>query len=110
MCACADDLLYTYFTFAHREGAPFEITEHVRMRRRSSLTLFYMCAQAGAAFESTDHVRMRRRVQELEEDLETATTKCQISILKLDKAATTADDSDRMAKVLQNRYYHTTVV
>jgi hypothetical protein len=48
---------------------------------------------------------MRRRVQELEEDLETATTKCQISILKLDKAATTADDSDRMAKVLQNRYY-----
>jgi hypothetical protein len=47
---------------------------------------------------------MRRRVQELEEDLETATTKCQISILKLDKAATTADDSDRMAKVLQNRY------
>jgi hypothetical protein len=64
------------------------------------------------AFEITEHVRMRRRVQELEEDLETATTKCQISILKLDKAATTADDSDRMAKVLQNRYYtiHTTVV
>jgi hypothetical protein len=86
-------------------GAPFEITEHVRMRRRSSLTLFYTFPQAGAPFEIIAHVRMRRRVQELEEDLETATTKCQISILKLDKAATTADDSDRMAKVLQNRYY-----
>jgi hypothetical protein len=46
---------------------------------------------------------LRRRVQELEEDLETTATKCQISIVKLDKAATTADDSDRMAKVLQNR-------
>ena len=44
-----------------------------------------------------------RRVQELEEDLETTETKCQMAIVKLDKAATTADDSDRMAKVLQNR-------
>jgi hypothetical protein len=69
------------------------------------LNFFSTCAQAGAPFEIIAHVRMRRRVQELEEDLETATTKCQISILKLDKAATTADDSDRMAKVLQNRYY-----
>jgi hypothetical protein len=43
-------------------------------------------------------------VQELEEDLETTETKCQIAIVKLDKAATTADDSDRMAKVLQNRW------
>ncbi len=69
------------------------------------LTLFCKCARRQTRlFEITDHVRMRRRVQELEEDLETATTKCQISILKLDKAATTADDSDRMAKVLQNRY------
>ena len=42
-------------------------------------------------------------MQELEEDLETTETKCQLAIVKLDKAATTADDSDRMAKVLQNR-------
>ena len=41
--------------------------------------------------------------KELEEDLETTETKCQIAVVKLDKAATTADDSDRMAKVLQNR-------
>merc|ERR1711981_125631 len=40
--------------------------------------------------------RLNRRVQELEEDLE-------ITEQKYDKAATAADDSDRMAKVLQNR-------
>ena len=47
--------------------------------------------------------RLNRRVQELEEDLENTETKCQTAIVKLDKAATTADDSDRMSKVLQNR-------
>ena len=47
--------------------------------------------------------RLNRRVQELEEDLETTETKCQLGTTKLDKAATTADESDRMAKVLQNR-------
>merc|ERR1712114_128001 len=40
--------------------------------------------------------RLNRRVQELEEDLE-------ITEQKYVKAATAADDSDRMAKVLQNR-------
>ena len=47
--------------------------------------------------------RMNRRVQELEEDLETTETKFNLGATKLDKAATSADDSDRMAKVLQNR-------
>ena len=47
--------------------------------------------------------RLNRRVQELEEDLETTQTKCQLAVTKLDKAAETADNSDRMAKVLQNR-------
>merc|ERR1719447_970206 len=47
--------------------------------------------------------RLNRRVQELEEDLETTKNKYVIAMQKFDKAATTADDSDRMAKVLQNR-------
>jgi len=47
--------------------------------------------------------RLNRRVQELEEDLETTENKYVIAMQKYDKAATTADDSDRMAKVLQNR-------
>jgi len=47
--------------------------------------------------------RLNRRVQELEEDLETTENKYNIAMQKYDKAATTADDSDRMAKVLQNR-------
>merc|ERR1739836_223062 len=47
--------------------------------------------------------RLNRRVQELEEDLEITEEKYVIAIQKYDKAATSADDSDRMAKVLQNR-------
>ena len=47
--------------------------------------------------------RLNRRVQELEEDLETTETKYVLASQKLDKAATTADDSDRMKKVLENR-------
>jgi len=47
--------------------------------------------------------RLNRRVQELEEDLEATEGKYVIGMQKYDKAATTADDSDRMAKVLQNR-------
>merc|ERR1712218_613396 len=47
--------------------------------------------------------RLNRRVQELEEDLEITEQKYVLAIQKYDKAATTADDSDRMAKVLQNR-------
>merc|ERR1711974_540743 len=43
------------------------------------------------------------RVQELEEDLEVTETKYGTAIQKYDKAATEADDSDRMAKVLANR-------
>ena len=43
------------------------------------------------------------RVQELEEDLEITEQKYVLAIQKYDKAATAADDSDRMAKVLQNR-------
>merc|ERR1719251_377384 len=42
-------------------------------------------------------------VQELEEDLEITEQKYVLAIQKYDKAATAADDSDRMAKVLQNR-------
>merc|ERR1711910_43848 len=47
--------------------------------------------------------RLNRRVQELEEDLEITEQKYVLAIQKYDKAATEADDSDRMAKVLQNR-------
>merc|ERR1712133_219518 len=47
--------------------------------------------------------RLNRRVQELEEDLENTETKFVLASQKLDKAATTADDSDRMKKVLENR-------
>merc|ERR1711902_62774 len=47
--------------------------------------------------------RLNRRVQELEEDLEITEQKHVLAIQKYDKAATAADDSDRMAKVLQNR-------
>lgn len=47
--------------------------------------------------------RLNRRVQELEEDLEVTEQKYHTAITKYDKAATEADDSDRMAKVLQNR-------
>merc|ERR1711963_1324132 len=47
--------------------------------------------------------RLNRRVQELEEDLEITEQKYVLAIQKYDKAATAANDSDRMAKVLQNR-------
>jgi len=47
--------------------------------------------------------RLNRRVQELEEDLEMTEQKYATAIQKYDKAATEADDSDRMAKVLANR-------
>merc|ERR1719163_2463071 len=47
--------------------------------------------------------RLNRRVQELEEDLEITEQKYVLAIQKYDKAATAADDRDRMAKVLQNR-------
>merc|ERR1712130_393389 len=47
--------------------------------------------------------RLNRRVQELEEDLEITEAKYATAIQKYDKAATEADDSDRMAKVLANR-------
>merc|ERR1711962_1709966 len=47
--------------------------------------------------------RLNRRVQELEEDLEITENKYVLAIQKYDKAATEAEDSDRMAKVLQNR-------
>merc|ERR1711992_494784 len=47
--------------------------------------------------------RLNGRVQELEEDLENTETKFVLGSQKLDKAATTADDSDRMKKVLENR-------
>jgi len=42
--------------------------------------------------------RLNRRVQELEEDLEITEQKYVLAIQKYDKAATAADDSDRMAK------------
>merc|ERR1739844_733191 len=44
--------------------------------------------------------RLNRRVGELEEDLEITENKYTIAIQKYDKAATEADDSDRMAKEL----------
>merc|ERR1711876_56920 len=46
---------------------------------------------------------LNRRVQALEGDLETCEDKLLVATQKLDKAATAADDSDRMRKVLENR-------
>ena len=46
---------------------------------------------------------LNRRIQSLEDDLEKCEDKLQIATQKLDKAATTADDSDRMRKVLESR-------
>merc|ERR1712025_630380 len=43
---------------------------------------------------------LNRRVQALEGDLETCEDKLLLATQKLDKAATAADDSDRMRKVL----------
>merc|ERR1712037_55659 len=43
------------------------------------------------------------RLNRREEDLENTETKFVLGSQKLDKAATTADDSDRMKKVLENR-------
>merc|ERR1712193_394421 len=47
--------------------------------------------------------RLNRRVIELEDDLETTENKYAMGMQKYDKAATSADESDRMAKVLENR-------
>merc|ERR1711872_267098 len=46
---------------------------------------------------------LNRRVQSLEGDLETCEDKLLLATQKLDKAATAADDSDRMRKVLESR-------
>merc|ERR1712112_283639 len=46
---------------------------------------------------------LNRRVQGLEGDLETCEDKLLLASQKLDKAATAADDSDRMRKVLESR-------
>merc|ERR1712127_1175588 len=46
---------------------------------------------------------LNRRVQGLEEDLEKTEEKLLVANQKLDKAATAADDSERMKKVLQNK-------
>merc|ERR1712189_89146 len=46
---------------------------------------------------------LNRRVQSLEGDLETCEDKLLLATQKLDKAATAADDSDRMRKVLEAR-------
>merc|ERR1712126_141935 len=58
-------------------------------------------AQVAAA--EAEFNRLNRRVAELEEDLEITEQKYTIAIQKYDRAATEADDSDRMAKVLANR-------
>merc|ERR1712086_52257 len=58
-------------------------------------------AQVSAA--ECEFNRLNSRVNALEEDLEITETKYGIAIQKYDKAATEADDSDRMAKVLANR-------
>merc|ERR1739848_516181 len=46
---------------------------------------------------------LNRRVQALEGDLETCEDKLLLATQKLDKAATAADDSDRMRKVFESR-------
>merc|ERR1711955_47638 len=46
---------------------------------------------------------LNRRVQSIEGDLETCEDKLLLASQNLDKAATAADDSDRMRKVLESR-------
>merc|ERR1712227_195707 len=48
---------------------------------------------------------LNRRVQGIEGDLETCEDKLLLASQKLDKAATAADDSDRMRKVLESRAF-----
>merc|ERR1712203_1314323 len=62
-----------------------------------------MSQEAQVLAAEAEFNRLNRRVQELEEDLEITEQKYVLAIQKYDKAATEADDSDRMAKVLQNR-------
>merc|ERR1712117_500592 len=62
-----------------------------------------MAQEAQVMAAEAEFNRLNRRVQELEEDLEITETKYGTAIQKYDKAATEADDSDRMAKVLANR-------
>merc|ERR1712060_448650 len=62
-----------------------------------------MAKEAKVMAAEAEFNRLNRRVQELEEDLEITETKYGTAIQKYDKAATEADDSDRMAKVLANR-------
>merc|ERR1712076_141623 len=63
------------------------------------------CKEAHIRQEKAEEecTELNRRVGELEEDLEITEDKYTIAIQKYDKAATEADDSDRMAKVLANR-------
>merc|ERR1711868_164266 len=51
----------------------------------------------------TLEIDLDKFAEKLEEDLEITEQKYVLAIQKYDKAATAADDSDRMAKVLQNR-------
>ena len=46
---------------------------------------------------------LNRRVQYIEGNLETTEDKLLWALQKLDKAATAADNSDKMRKVLENR-------
>merc|ERR1712004_901571 len=62
-----------------------------------------MAQEAKVMAAEAEFNRLNRRVQELEEDLEITEAKYATAIQKYDKAATEADDSDRMAKVLANR-------
>merc|ERR1712223_2130141 len=62
-----------------------------------------MAKEAQVMAAEAEFNRLNRRVQELEEDLEITEAKYATAIQKYDKAATEADDSDRMAKVLANR-------
>merc|ERR1719360_326233 len=75
-----------------------EVEVDVNSERLSMRILEQQSKAAEAEFN-----RLNRRVQELEEDLETTEGKYVVGMQKYDMAATTADDSDRMAKVLQNR-------
>jgi len=80
-----------------------EVEVDVNSERLSMRILEQQSKEAQVQAAEAEFNRLNRRVQELEEDLETTEGKYVVGMQKYDKAATTADDSDRMAKVLQNR-------
>merc|ERR1719167_1656720 len=90
-------------TELNNKAKQLEIEVDVYGERLSKQVMEQERQEAQVLAAEAEFNRLNRRVQELEEDLEITEQKYVLAIQKYDKAATAADDSDRMAKVLQNR-------